>query len=339
VTVVNTVREVNLVCMSGQGSVQTVELMAKAYYEQHGMYVSSMVFPGSRSKSTPVVSYLKVSSRPVPAISANFHPSEVIVFWGGLLRVVEKAAHPVVVDAITGLSQGVLLVNSPGAPEALLPLPFRFNGTLATVDATEIAGRRLKRNPPPVGVTLLGASLAVNRSLGLEGVLRLVRERFPGAVGEANVAAAQEAYERVRVLDHVATNAAGAHAAPAPRSPETLPEWYPLDKEAMPGFRQGSPYVWRSEVPVSDDTKCLCKHTCLSEAMCPDNTGFIVREGIAGAKQGYRIDVDFCRGCRICVEVCVFGALRMIPEREAQARSYDGISVEPYLAKRTPAGS
>ncbi len=326
-------KEVNLVCMSGQGSVQTAELMAKAYYEQHGMYVGSVVFPGSRSKSTPVVAYLKVSSRPIAAISVNYDPTEVIVFWDGLLRVVEKAAHPVVTEAIRRLTRGLLLVNSASAPADLLPLPFNFEGTLATVDATEIASRRLKRNPPPVGITLLGANLAITHSLDLDGVLRLVRERFPGAVGEANAAAAQEAHERVQVLEGVVSGPRLAYTPLGPKPPEALPEWYPIDKEIMPGFRDGSPYIWRDEVPFCEDTKCLCKHTCLSEAMCPDNTGFIVRAGIEGAKQGYRIDVDYCRGCKICVEVCVYGALRMIPEKEALARNYKEITVEPHLGK------
>jgi pyruvate ferredoxin oxidoreductase gamma subunit len=330
------VKEVTLVCMSGQGSVQTSELLAKAYYEQRGMYVGSLVFPGSRSKSTPVVSYLKVSPRPVAAISANYEPSEVVVFWDGLLRVVEKAAHPVVTDAISRLRRGTLLVNSTKAPADLLPLPWEFAGTLATVDASGIARRHLRRNPPPVGVTLLGASLAISRALELDGVLCLVRERFSGAVGEANVVAAQEAHASVKVLKDVRSGPREIRPPLGPKSPEALPEWYPLDKELMPGFRQGSPYVWREDVPVCDDTKCLCKHTCLSEAMCPDNTGFIVRSGIETAKQGYRIDVDYCRGCRICVEVCVYGALRMITESTAAAQGYEGITVEPYLGRHTP---
>ncbi|MFQ5793075.1 MAG: 2-oxoacid:acceptor oxidoreductase family protein, partial [Acidobacteriota bacterium] len=167
-------KEVNLVCMSGQGSVQTAELMAKAYYEQRGMYVGSMVFPGSRSKSAPVVSYLKVSDRPVTAISVNYAPSEVIVFWEGLLRVVEKAAHPGVQEAIARLQQGLLLVNTEKNPADLLPLPFDFEGTVATVDASEITRRHLRRNPPPVGVTLLGALLAVSEELDLERIEKLI---------------------------------------------------------------------------------------------------------------------------------------------------------------------
>lgn len=328
-------KEINLVCMSGQGSVQTVEIMARAYFEQHRKYVGSVVFPGSRSKSAPVVSYLRVSDRPVASTATNYAPSEVVVFWEGLLRVAARDGHPVVRDAIARLRQGVLLVNTPKAPEEIA-VPFEFAGTVATVDASEIARRRLGRNPPPVGVTLLGAYVAATGALDLDALLDLVRDRFPGALGERNVEAAREAHAAVRVAPGVQGQAGGAPPGWRVRTPEELPEWFPIEKAPMPGYRDGSPYVWRDRVPVCDDLKCQCKELCLSEALCPDNTGFIVRRGIAGARQGYRVDVDFCRGCGICAEVCVFGALTMLPEEEALKRypDYKGISVEPY---RVPA--
>ena len=97
------IKEINLVCMSGQGSVQTMEIMTKAFYEQDQQHVGSVVYPGNRSKSTPVVCYLKVSDRPIASMSTNSEPTEVIVFWDGLLRVAEKAGHEAVTDAIAQL--------------------------------------------------------------------------------------------------------------------------------------------------------------------------------------------------------------------------------------------
>ncbi|MFQ5829815.1 MAG: 2-oxoacid:acceptor oxidoreductase family protein [Candidatus Methylomirabilia bacterium] len=332
-------KETNLVCMSGQGSVQAVEIMAKAYFEQQRKYVGSVVFPGSRSKSSPVVSYLKVSDRPVASTSTNYEPSEVVVFWDGLLRVAAQEGHPVVRDAIARLRRGVLLVNTKKAPEEIA-IPFEFKGAVATVDASEIARRHLKRNPPPVGVTLLGAYTAVTGTLEMDALMRLVRERFPGSLGERNVEAAREAHGTVRVVRDVRGRPVGATEERGVRASGELPEWFPIEKELMRGYRDGSPYVWRDKIPVCDDAKCRCKELCLSEALCPDNTGFIVRRGIQGAAQGYRVDVDFCRGCGICVEVCVYGALRMVPEEDALRThpDYGGITVEPYRAPVTAGG-
>ncbi len=330
------VKEVNLVCMSGQGSVQTLDIMAKAYFEQHQKYVGSVVFPGARSKSTPVVSYLKVSDRPIASTSTNFEPTEVIVFWDGLLQVAAKDGHEVIRDAIARLRRGVLIVNTTRAPEEIA-VPFEFEGTVATVDASGIARQRLKRNPPPVGVTLLGAYAAVTGALDMGLIERLVRERFGGQVGEMNVAAAREAYEGVRTLRGVTGRVGRAVEERRGPTPEELPEWYPIEKQLMRGYLDGSPYIWREKIPVCDDVKCLCKEICLSEALCPDNTGFIVRKGIEGALQGYRVDVDFCRGCGICVDVCVYSALRMVDEAELLRThpDYRGITVAPYRTQAT----
>ena len=137
------VDEVNLVCMSGQGSVQTLDLMAKAFFEQHSKYVGSVVFPGTRSKSTPVVSYLKVSDKPITSTATNFEPGVVVVYWDGLMRVAAKNAHQVVHDAIFRLKRGVL-IHDPSARGDRCALRVRDGGT---VDASGIARKHLKRYP------------------------------------------------------------------------------------------------------------------------------------------------------------------------------------------------
>jgi phenylacetate-CoA ligase len=326
------VDEVNLVCMSGQGSVQTLELMATAFFQQHRKYVGSVVFPGSRSKSMPVVSYLKVSDKPITSTATNFEPRVVVVYWDGLLRVAAMNSHAVVRDAIFRLRRGVLIVNTTLAPEEV-DIPFEFEGTVATVDATGIAQKHLKRYPPPVGVTLLGAYIAVTRALDMAAVMQQVREHFHGAVGEANVAAAREAHDSVRIMHKVKGRNVSRIEEQPPLDVDRLPEAQPIVRELMPGYRDGSPFIWRDRIPSCDDAKCQCDELCLSEALCPDATGFIVRQGIQGAKQGYRVNVDYCRGCGICAEVCVFGALKMVNEADTLRTrpDYAGITVAPYL--------
>jgi phenylacetate-CoA ligase len=325
------VDEVNLVCMSGQGSVQTLELMATAFFEQHHKYVGSVVFPGTRSKSMPVVSYLKVSERPITSTAANFDPGVVVVYWDGLMRVAAKNTHQVVHEAIFRLRRGVLIVNTTRGPEEI-EIPFEFEGTVATIDATGIAQKHLDRNPPPVGITLLGAYIAVTRALEMDSVMKQVRERFHGSVGEKNVAAAREAHDSVRILHGVKGRADSKFIEPAPLVLEELPEAQSIVREIMPGYLDGSAFIWRDRIPSCDDSACKCDEICLSEALCPDATGFIVRKGIEGARQGYRVNVDYCRGCGICAEVCAFGALKMVNEQEALRThpNYAGITVAPY---------
>lgn len=334
------VDEVNLVCMSGQGSVQTLALMAEAFFEQHHKYVGSVVFPGSRAKSTPVVSYLKVSERPITSTATNFEPSVVVVYWDGLMRVAAKNGHEIVRDAIFRLRRGVLIVNTTRAPEEI-DVPFEFEGTVATVDASGIARKHLKRFPPPVGITLMGAYIAVTRALDMDSVMKQVLERFHGSVGANNVAAAREAYDSVRILHGVKGRADSALEEQKLLALDDLPHAQPIGGKIMLGYRDGSAFIQRDEVPVCNDAKCACEELCISEALCPDATGFIVRKGIEGARQGYRVDVDYCRGCGICAEVCVFGALQMVNENEALRTrpDYAGITVAPYRTRPTGQGN
>lgn len=321
--------ELNLLCMSGQGSVQAGEALAKIYAEQ-GWFVSVNVYPGTRARSGPVINYVKMSDSQVMASCANYHPAEVIVFQEELLLTAKQNTHELIADAIGRMQRGVLLVNSPKSPHDI-DLPFDFEGVVATVDATGIAGRLLRRNPPPVGLTLLGAYARITEAIDMDALLRVIREAFPGAVGERNAEATLEAYESVQALGGVKFRVERRPARLAHTPVEDLPQYYQFDRyDRLPGFSQGSPFVWRDQVPVCADNKCICPGVCISEVMCPDGTGFIIRQGLP--HQGYRIDVDFCRGCGICAEVCVGSALTMVDEDQVRKDNpdYTDITAAPH---------
>ncbi len=324
------VTELNLVGMSGQGAVQTGEVLARAMTIE-GKFVSVNVYPGTRARSAPVISFVKISDRPGLASCANYNPTEVIIFQEELLDTVRHSCHEVVEDAVTLMRKGALMVNTTRRPEEM-DLPFDFEGTLATVDATGIAEKHLKRIPPPVGLTLLGLYSAATGKLPLEELKAHIEAHFPGRVGELNAQAAQEAFDRARVHREAKFEVNRKAPERTAADPETLSEYFRFDRyDLLPGHTSGSPWVWRDKVPICVDEKCICKGVCISEIVCPDATGFIIREGLGEKVQGYRIDVDYCRGCGLCVEVCVGDALTMVDERKVLAENpaYERITAAP----------
>jgi pyruvate ferredoxin oxidoreductase gamma subunit len=103
------------------------------------------------------------------------------------------------VDVFAGLSSdGYLLVNTSrtleeiGLGELVATLDVR---RVAAVPATDLAREHLGRPLP--NAALLGGFAALTGQVGLEAVLKAIRERFAGDVGEGNAAAAAAAYRTV----------------------------------------------------------------------------------------------------------------------------------------------
>ena len=77
---------------------------------------------------------------------------------------------------------------------------------------------------------------------------------------------------------------------------------------------------WRNVRPVLDAGKCTGCLQCY--LYCPDGCIFRPARQTADAAgtAAVAIDYDFCKGCGVCVEVCRFGALAMVPESEGDER-------------------
>ena len=67
---------------------------------------------------------------------------------------------------------------------------------VCTVPATELALKYVKRPVP--NAALLGAFAAISGRITLDAVKAAITEKFPGKVGEGNIAAATAAYEAVK---------------------------------------------------------------------------------------------------------------------------------------------
>ena len=115
---------------------------------------------------------------------------------------------------------------------------------------------------------------------------------------------------------------------PAPAEPATfdaLNTWYYSDapRTVRPQLDAARRRETFDEVTVglTEDNALFEARRCLScgncfgcdncYGVCPDNA--VIKIGPGGAYE-YEIDLDFCKGCGICVEECPCGAIEMVPE-------------------------
>lgn len=181
--------EVRIHGRGGQGVVSASQMMSvAAFHEGH----HSQSFPsfGSERMGAPVVAFVRIDDRAIELREPVLEPDLLIVQDPTLFGAI---------DVFSGLKPGGrLLINSSQSPrelgieEAVAGLP---PGHVVTVPATEFALHHLKRPTP--NTVLLGALAAMDGLLGLEAVEAAIRDKFPGKVGEMNVAAARAAHAAV----------------------------------------------------------------------------------------------------------------------------------------------
>ena len=97
------------------------------------------------------------------------------------------------VDVFAGVKPGgFALINTTKSIDELKLGELAFSLRILTVPAAEMARKHTGR--PVANAALLGGFAAVSGQVSLASVAAAIRERFPGKIGEANVAAAEEAY-------------------------------------------------------------------------------------------------------------------------------------------------
>jgi pyruvate ferredoxin oxidoreductase gamma subunit len=173
----------------GQGVVTAAELLAMAAFTD-GKQAQAFPSFGSERMGAPVVAFCRIDEKTIRTREAVTHPDVVVIQDPTLLH------H---VDLFAGLAQdGYLLVNSTltsdqlGINDVLNTLPLTH---VCAFPASDLGLKHLKR--PMANASLLGGVAAITGLIRLASVESAIHEKFPGAVGEANVAAAREAYDAV----------------------------------------------------------------------------------------------------------------------------------------------
>src|SRR5512138_1093319 len=150
----------------GQGAVTSVELLSLAAIEE-GKYAQGFPSFGPERRGAPVTGFNRVDDKQIKIRSGIYHPDVVVVLDESLVALV---------DVAEGLKpEGLLLVNTTKSLEDLKKV-IRYEGKIATVDATGIAWKEL--GVPITNTTMLGALLKVTGIVKFESLTHPVTERF-----------------------------------------------------------------------------------------------------------------------------------------------------------------
>ncbi len=180
----------------GQGVVTGAEMLSVAAFLE-GRHAQAFPSFGSERTGAPVVAFCRIDDKEIRLREPIQDPDCLILQDPTLLKVV---------DVFAGLKpNGYLLVNTAKTFDdlhlsaAVAKLP-RSHAVI--VPATELALKHVRRPAP--NAALLGAFAALSGLVRLESVSRAINRAFPGKIGEANAAAAQEAYDFVMAQERAA---------------------------------------------------------------------------------------------------------------------------------------
>jgi pyruvate ferredoxin oxidoreductase gamma subunit len=170
----------------GQGVVSGAELLSVAAFLE-GRFAQAFPSFGSERMGAPVMAFCRIDVREIRLREPVMEPDALIIQDPTLLHQV---------DLFNGLpKEGFILLNSTRS-FAELGLAGFIGGfrreRLCTLPATEIALKHVGRPVP--NVPLLAAFAAITGQIQQESVIKAIREKFPSAIAEKNVAAAVEAY-------------------------------------------------------------------------------------------------------------------------------------------------
>lgn len=173
----------------GQGVVTAAELLSVAAFME-GQF--SQAFPsfGSERMGAPVMAFCRISDKEIRLREPVLNPDVLIIQDSSLLH------H---VDLFSGWNEsGYVLINSALSLEELGIAEFlkRFSSDhFCAVPASELAQEHVGRPLP--NAALLGGFSALTGYLKIDSVKSAIRQRWPGSIGKANIAAAESAHEYV----------------------------------------------------------------------------------------------------------------------------------------------
>jgi pyruvate ferredoxin oxidoreductase gamma subunit len=171
----------------GQGVVSGAEMLSVAAFLE-GRYAQAFPSFGSERMGAPVMAFCRIDDKEIRLREPVLAPDALIIQDSTLLHQV---------DLFNGVpKRGFILINSTRSFDEMGLGGFALGVQqyrMCTVPATDLALKHVGRAVP--NVPMLGGFAALTGVITLASLVAAIRQKFPAAVAEKNVAAATEAFE------------------------------------------------------------------------------------------------------------------------------------------------
>jgi pyruvate ferredoxin oxidoreductase gamma subunit len=173
--------EIRIHGRGGQGNVAAAELLSIAAFKD-GKFAQAFPSFGAERIGAPVQAFVRIDDKKIRTREEVRTPDYLIIQDSFLIGAVP------VLDGIK--PDGLILVNAEKAPE---DLNIKTTARVETIPATEIALEIIGRPIP--NAIMIGAFCSITGLVSIGAVQEAIMEKFPGRVGENNVAALERAVE------------------------------------------------------------------------------------------------------------------------------------------------
>ena len=170
----------------GQGVVSGAEMLSVAAFLE-GRYAQAFPSFGSERMGAPVMAFCRIDDKEIRLREPVLAPDALIIQDATLLHQV---------DLFNGVPiRGFILINSTRSFDEMGLGGFARgvqHYRMCTVPATDLALKHVGRSVP--NVPMLGGFAAITGVITLPSLVAAIRQKFPAALAEKNVAAATEAF-------------------------------------------------------------------------------------------------------------------------------------------------
>lgn len=290
--------EIRIHGRGGQGTVIAAEMLANAFVLS-GKYAS--VFPsfGVERRGSAVMAFARFGDAPIREHTRVYRPDILLMLDQSLTE------NPTYYE---GFKHGGMIIANTKHEQNIVDLN-RNQQVLASIDGVSIA---LEETGTAVTNTcMLGAFARATELVRLDDLKKALEMYFKGEVLAKNLRSLERGFKEVKITRFAPQAAKEAAEKPAgkdavinpPKNTSPFPAaWADVDKKLIT-VQTGE---WRYRRPAVNKAACRlcgwCSIYCPVGCMKPGGDGY------------YHPDLDYCKGCGVCVNECPAKAIKLKAE-------------------------